>query len=479
MKIYKYLTAFMLAAVCSSCNLLEEDPEHILVTDNFYKSADEAVAGVNIIYNRLNTGMYNRIISIMADLPTDDFKNGQGMNNPFLLDLEYWNVTPENQFVGTTWQEHYDGINRANVAINRIPEINMDESLKQRLLGEARFLRALFYFNLVRLYGPVPLVTQDTRNLNNLNLARSPVESVYKLIIEDLEAAAKGLPATSSANNVGRATQGSAKALLGKVYLTRKEWEKAVATLADVVNNEATYKYGLLPNYGDNWRSGTENGQESVFSVQFMQNPGRPNSMMILDAPKNRVPGLNGYEADIPTLDLYNQFSPEDSRRSVTFVTAYEKDGKTYTFPFPLFHKYFDQGNVNNTTQSNANVHVLRYADVLLMYAEALNERSGPITEAYQAINRVRRRAFKDNNHDLSNLSKETFREAVYEERRLEFALEGHRWFDLVRTGRLVSVMQNHLENGPKNIKPFHILMPVPQRERDTNPELSQNEGYN
>jgi hypothetical protein len=462
----------------SSCNLLVEEPEHIVVTDGFYKSEGDAVAAVNSIYNRLAVRMYNRGMYIMADLPADDYKNGQGMPNPFLLDLEFLRMTPENQFVGETWNDHYDGINRANTAINRIPEIEMNENRKNRLIGEARFIRGLLYFNLVRFFGDVPLVTLDTRNLLGLNVARSKESEVYKLIIEDMIFASTNLPFVQSGNDLGRATKGSAKILLGKVYLTMKDWDNAISVLAEVIDNEGAYGYGLHDNFRNNWNRSTENGSEMVFAIQFMQPPGISHALMRLSAPRNRVPGLIGNEADIPTQEIFDLFEKGDSRRDATFYTSFERNGITYNFPFPFFYKYFDPSNFNSTNISNANVFVLRYSDALLMYAEALNEKNGPENKAFEALNRVRNRAFGNNNYEFTNLNQSNFREAVYLERRKEFVLEGQRWFDLVRTGRFVETMKNHTENGGNNVQLFHVLMPIPQREIDTNPDLVQNEGY-
>jgi len=479
MKKYKYLPLiFCLNFVSNGCELLKEDPEHVLVTENFYRTQEEAIAVVNAVYQRLSADMYNRFVEVLSDLTTDDYKNGIGMPNPFLIDLEYYNFTSENTFVASNWTQHYDGINRANVVLSRVPNIIMDENLKQRILGEAHFLRALFYFNLVRWFGGVPLVTTETQDLSNLNVPRASLEEVYALIIEDLKFAETTLPATYGSSDLGRATKGAAKILLGKVYLTQKDWSNTVQKLEEVIKNEATYNYDLHANFRDNWIQATENGKEMVFAVQFLQNPGQPNGMMVLSAPRNRVPGLNGNEADIPTVDLYNAYQSGDTRRDATLFTSLTVNANTYTFPHPLFYKYYDPGAFGVPQQSNNNVFVLRYSDALLMYAEALNELQGPTAEAYNAINRVRRRAFQDNSHDLAGLNKDTFRDAVYKERRLEFVLEGQRWFDLVRTDRLLTVMQNHKENGTINIKPHQVLFPIPQRDRDLNPSLEQNSGY-
>ncbi|WKN44700.1 RagB/SusD family nutrient uptake outer membrane protein [Tunicatimonas pelagia] len=462
----------------NACNILEEDPEHLLVTDNFYQSEGDAVAAVNTIYNRMYTRMYERSMQLMVDLPTDDYKNGQGMNNPFLIDLEFLRITTENQFVAQIWQDHYDGINRANTLINRAPDIDMDEELKNRLIAEARFLRGLFYFNLVRFYGDVPIILEDTQSLDNLNVTRDPADQVYQQLISDLMFATDNLPISYLDNQTGRATQGAAKALLGKVYLTQQDWANAGQTLGEIVNNEAAYGYGLHENFADNWNPITENGMEAIFSAQFMQDPGNGNILMRSTVPRSRVPGLVGWEADIPTQEVYDLFEEEDERRAVTFYTSYEQDGEMYEFPWPLFYKYFDPSQANATNQSNANIHILRYADVLLMYAEALNEQGGPTPEAYEAINRVRRRAHNDTDHNLTGLSQADFRDAVYLERRLELVMETHRWFDLVRTGRFVEVMQNHDENGGTSVQAYNVLMPIPQREIDTNPNLTQNTGY-
>lgn len=477
MKTYP-ISFFLIASLSfAGCNLLEEDPEHLLTTDGFYQTEGDAVAAVNSVYSQLNSRVYERSMQLMVDLPTDDYKNGQGMNNPFLLDLEYLRVTPENQFVAQTWEDHYDGINRANTAINRILDIDMNADLQARLIAEAQFLRALFYFNLVRFYGDVPLVTDDTRTLGELNVSRTSQAQVYEQVVSDLMQAAEVLPANYPDNLAGRATQGAARALLGKVYLTQQDWSRAVQVLSEVINN-GEYGYALHEDFVDNWRLGSENGSESVFTVQFVQDPGNGNVLMRSTAPRSRVPGLIGWEADIPTQEVYDLFEESDERRDVTFYTSYEKDGTLYEFPLPLFYKYFDPTQANATNQSNANVHVLRYADVLLMYAEALNELNGPTSEAYEAINQVRRRAFNDDSRDLAGLDQSAFREAVYQERRLELVMETHRWFDLVRTNRFVETMQAHDENGGTNVQAHHVLMPIPRRELDTNPELTQNDGY-
>lgn len=494
-KIYISLIILISTGFLSSCtDFLKEEPEDRYVIDNFYNSRTDAEAAVAAVYEQLYD-IYERHIFILNALPTDDEKNGLGMPNQFLQNLEYLRHTSENQFTREMWQRNYSGIARANTAIINIPTINMDENVRSRLVAEAKFLRALYYFNLVRFYGDVPIILQ-LETAEDAMGARNPASEVYEQIIQDLMEAETVLPLSYGDKDIGRATRGAAKILLGKVYLTMKEYQKAADKLAEVVEDEGTYGYGLHENYGDNWEPATENGMEMVLSIEFMDPPGNGNSAMILQGPKYSLPGgfgvlglTNSNEADIPTRDLYDRFSDEDERKAATFTTDFVSliDGTIHTSSIPIFTKYWEDGETN-PANSDANMHVIRYADALLMYAEALNE-IGQTPKALEVLNRVRERAFNSTDQNYTNLSAEDFREAVWLERRLELAMEGHRWFDLVRTSRFVQRMKEHAayeasvaESNKveiaQNVQDYMILMPVPQREVDLNSELSQNPGY-
>ncbi len=477
---------------CTS--FLDENPTDRYVTSNFYSGKNDAEAAVAAVYQQLYS-IYTRYIFLLNALPTDDEKNGLGMPNQYLQNLEFLRHSSENQFTRQMWQYNYSGISRANTAIVHIPEINMDENLKNRLVGEAKFLRALYYFNLVRFYGEVPIIL-NLESVEDALVPRSPVDDVYQQIIQDLQDAEGVLPEKYGDADIGRATKGAAKILLGKVYLTMHDYQSCVDKLAEVINNESTYGYGLNEDFADNWRKDTEDGKEMVLTIEFMDPPGTGNSEMVLCAPKYSMPGgfavlglNNGNEADIPTIDLYSQFSDDDERKAVTLRTDFVSliDGSIHTCSIPLFVKYYEEGE-SITGNSDNNMQILRYSDALLMYAEALNE-VGRTGDAYAYLNRVRERAFNDTDHDYSGLSQEEFRTAVWQERRLELAFEGHRWFDLVRTGRFVQRMKEHsayeasvAESNKveiaQNLKDYMILMPVPQREIDINPKLTQNPGY-
>ncbi len=269
--IYLFIAFLFFMVACKKSDFLKENPEDRFVTGNFFSGEKDAQAAVDAVYNRLYS-IYQRNMILLNDLPTDDEKNGIGMPNQFLIDLEFIRYTPENTFIRDMWSLNYSGIQRANSAINNIGTITMDENVKKRLIGEASFLRALYYFNLVRFYGDVPLILKLT-SLQDALILRSPKEEVYKQIISDLQVAETNLPKTYPAANIGRATSGAAKILLGKVYLTKGEFQKSADKLEEVLQNEVSYGYGLNTDFKDNWRIATENGKEMVFSVQFMQAP--------------------------------------------------------------------------------------------------------------------------------------------------------------------------------------------------------------
>jgi tetratricopeptide (TPR) repeat protein len=492
-KIYLIFMGIVFWTSCTE-DFLKEEPEDRYVIDNFYSSQRDAEAAIAAVYQQLYS-IYERHMFILNELPADNEKNGIGMPNQYLQNLEYLRHGSENQFVREMWQRNYSGISRANTAILNIPQINMDESIKNRLVGEGKFLRALYFFNLVRFFGDVPLVLKLER-VEDALAARTPAAQVYEQIIQDLQEAETSLPVQYSDNDIGRASKGAAKILLGKVYLTMHEYQKAADILAEVIENEGEYGYGLHENFGDNWDPATENGREMVFSIEFMDPPGNGNSAMILQGPKYSLPGgfevlglTNSNEADIPTRDLYDRFSEEDERKAATFTTDFVSliDGSIHTSTIPIFTKYWEEGE-RIPANSDANMQVIRYADALLMYAEALNE-IGQTQEAHIFLNRVRERAFNSADQNYSNLSSEAFRTAVWLERRLELAMEGHRWFDLVRTGKFIETMKEHAayessvaESNKteiaQNIQNHMVLYPIPQREIDLNPELQQNPGY-
>lgn len=461
----------------TACEVLEQTPEANFTPTNFYKNADDAKAAVSTVYDPLNSSnLYAQIMWIIQDQATDDAEwgNGRSTANQPKNDLDKYAFTPATTTFQSLWTTVYQGINRANTVIARVPGIPMDEKLKAQYVAEAKFMRGFYYFTLVRLFGGVPLITAETTSLNNLTVARAPAEDVYKQVIADFTEAESVLPVSFTGIDRGRATKGAAKAFLAKVYLTRQEWAKASAKAKEVVDLGV---YDLWATFGEAFLLANKNGKEAVFEMQalgggvnegsWMQGYMRPNF--------DRVNNAAGFGDDPVTDNLYKTYSPTDKRRDVTIklYSATTTPAAPASVLFPGYvYKYLDPTATGNNDGAN-NFPIIRYADVLLMYAEALNEQAAGNAEAYAAVNRLRKRAGLP---DLAGLTQDQFRDAVLLERRLELAFEGHRWYDLVRTKRLISAIK--AQNPSITVRENNYLFPIPQTERDVNPALEQNPGY-
>jgi hypothetical protein len=461
-----------------SCNLLNQRLESNFTPDNFYKNADDAKAAVSAAYDPMNSGnLYNQVMWVLQDQATDDAEWGGGRStaNQAKNDVDRYSFTPATSTFQSVWSAAYTGINRANAVLSHVPPINMDTVLKNRLLGEAKFLRGFYYFTLVRLFGGVPLVLEETTSLNNLEVPRVTAEEIYQQIIKDFSAAIPVLPVSYTGADAGRASKGAAIAFLAKVYLTREDWPNAAARCKEVMELGV---YDLWEHFSDAFLIANKNGKEAVFEVQalggglgegsYMQGYMRPNF--------DKVNGIAGFGDDPVTKNLYDTYRATDLRRDVTIrlYSATSVPAAPTSIAFPAYvYKYRDPSATANGEGSN-NFPIIRYADVLLMYAEALNELSAGNTLAYDAVNRIRNRA------DLPDLpvslSQGELRDSILLERRLELAFEGHRWYDLVRTKRLISAMK--AQNPTIVVNEMHYLYPIPQTEIDINPRLEQNPEY-
>ena len=474
----------------TSCNKLSEDPKSVIVSSQFYQTTSDATSAVNAVYSTLNSDpagdfpLYGRQLNLLVENASDNQLYSPSNTNPDVRALGTETYISANSRVQKVWQQLYYGINRANIAIDNVPTIQMDTTLRARLVRESKFIRALLYFNLVRLYGDVPLVLHNpnSTNIDNLLIARTPAAQVYSQIIADLEDATN-LPKSYSATDLGRATSGAAHTLLAKVYLTQQDWPDALTQLNLVINGE--YGYALFPNYYDAFQKATKNGVEHIFSVQFETNLGEANSTQYLSESFTSF-NTGTFPIDIPVdTSLYNLFSAKDTRRAVTFYnTVYNAaTGQNVVFNnayTPYFNKFVDYSlsPLSSQSLSGVNYPVLRYADVLLMKAEALNEiNGGPTSDAYNAINQVRTRAQIANL--TSGLNQAAFRDSVFLERRKEFIQEGHRWFDLVRQGGTVLVDALHKISAKSAATSKNTLFPIPLVEIQQNAKLKQNPGYN
>jgi hypothetical protein len=477
-----------------SCNKLKEDPSSIITNTQFYKTSSDAVAAVNAVYSTLNSDpagdfpIYGRNLNLLLENGSDNQVFSPSNTNPDVRALGTATYVAANDRVRKIWQQHYYGISRANVAIDNIPNIQFDATLRSRLVREAKFIRALLYFNLVRLFGGVPLILHDptTVDVDQLKVPRESKDSVYAQIIADLTDAVN-LPNTYTSADVGRATSGAAHALLAKVYINRKEWSKAQSELQKVLTAgtfegaTGVYGYALFDNFKDAFQKPTKNGKEHIFSVQFETALGARNSTQNLSSGNFNSFNIATWPGDLPAEGVPEIFSATDARKSVTYFITVNNPatGKNVTFNETRFAKFIDFSltPLTNQSQSGMNYPVIRYADVLLSYAEVQNElNGGPTADAYKAINKVRTRA---NLPDLtSGLSQAAFRDSVFLERRKEFIQEGQRWFDLSRRGG--TYLYDALKKIPAKIGAAakDTLYPIPQIEIDLNPLLTQNPGW-
>lgn len=473
----------MLSAGSCSDDFLDLAPISQQNSNNFYKTGEDMKNALTAVYGSLQYGgQYYSSIHVMGDLRSDNTEITNPNAGADLQAIDNFTNTPVTSISNNTWTGHYQGIQSANIVIEKIEAVNMDPALKARYIGEAKFLRALMYFNLVRIYGDVPLVTKVINNpQEGYEYGRVPAEEVYQQIIADLVEAEGSLPYSYVAADAGRATKGAAMSLLGKVYLTKKDWTLAAQKLKQVIDEAAQTKYKLMPTYAGVFGVSAENNSESIFEVQFKSGSngeGSPfaNQFAPIGSGTAVVSMGNPLGQNIPTADMDKAYEPNDLRKAASMKTSYVLAGKTVVHNYVVKYTGTPAANLD----SDNNWIVLRYADVLLMYAEALNElgfvADGP---AFDYLNQIRTRAgleaktFSNEEASLQITSQAEFRLAVEQERRVELAFEGHRWFDLVRTDRALEVL-----NG-EGIQPHHVLLAIPQSQVDINPaKISQNPGY-
>ncbi len=472
----KYIVWILVLSALVSCESnLEEVPLSFFEESNSFRSAADANSAINGVYDRVKS-TYGMTMINLSNLNSDEMKvtEDNAVGNEIHNNL----FNSGSGLFNTFYVNSYISIDRANRVIANVPQINMDTKLRDQIVGEAKFLRALAYFNLVRAFGDVPLVTAISNDVVNVSIPRTSIEEVYKQIVNDLKEAEQVLPVRyTAAGQIGRATSGAAKSILAKVYLTTKDWQNAVTKAKEVIDSEV---YTLLPDYRDVFLPEKKNGPEHIFSIQYScLLPEYGSSMAInfsifFSYPINR--GGGNYMATPEFADSYDE---GDYRKRVSIIYKKElQDGTVVeSRTGPHFDKYWDPTPCGGA-QARNNFIVIRYADVLLMYAEALNELNGPAPDAYQAINQVRKRARNGIGNaqpqDLSGLTKEQFRAAILRERGWELCAEGHRRWDLLRTGTYLEKMKSIGVNAEAR----HLLYPLPISQMDVNTALVQNIGY-
>jgi len=450
MKKLYFLLAIVLFASCDEdfINLIPVSDQSI---DGFYRSESDLEQAVIGAYDGLQSPYRSNFTYFMEVRSDNSFNSNTTANGGANADFDNFTLASSNYILNDTWNACYRSIQRSNIILNRMDEVTMDEQIKTYRAGEIKFIRALTYFNMVRMWGDVPLILEEIKDpFEAFKHERTPAAEVYVAIIKDLEEAIAVLPDTWKATkDIGRVTSGAARTLLGKVYLTRKEYAKALAEFEKVIGSGV---YSLVPRFSDVFGEGKENNKESIFEIQY----------------KSDAFGEGGSDGGLfssgdgdnwPSPNMMQLFSNNwDDRFDATIDTS---------FNFPKFAKQKATRGADGSF--GANVVVLRYADVLLMAAETLNELGYNQPKSFDYLNLVRDRANATLYDQTSLPDQAQFRTAIELERRLELAFENHRWFDLLRTGRALEVMSK-AEGASAfgiNVQPHQLLFPIPLEQID------------
>ena len=494
--IKKYLIlAIASLFIFSGCSSFLEEPDRSNFTkENYFTKPEHAESIINSIYENMRNvlgGGFGGAPWMMLEFATGlaNTELGQAQNSIFVRNLVN---NSDNAYGQTYWTSHYKGIGNANLAIAKIPEIKMDEIAKKKFLGEARFLRALYYYDLVRIFGSVPLISEPI-DLGSKDLYPEPasIENIYKLIESDLlEAEKSGLPFRDAS---GRVSIGAVKSLLSSVYLTMagfplnkpENFAKAAEKALDVINSN---QFTLFASYDDLHLASRKNSVENIFQVQYLENI-LPSNWQTSIIPYNQ--GISNYTDETGAIFVNKEFVESyekgDKRAAEKqfYYSSYSLRGnRTQTRNLGGYYlfKHFDVLAQTSTTSSGLNWTLLRYPEVLLTYAEAANEAGGPSATVLNAINLVRKRAELP---ALEGLSKDQLREAIWRERFYELSFENKTWYDMVRLRKAFNVSTKKFEAyvghkfsyGPI-LAEKELLFPIPTAEIRNNSKLKQNKGY-
>ncbi|QRR00454.1 RagB/SusD family nutrient uptake outer membrane protein [Dyadobacter sandarakinus] len=493
---------FLLSLLATSCNenfLNQTDPTKVGV-DVFYKDEAQVNQALNGVYGTLQT--ITNTAYLFGEFQTDNTtvdlnpsdRGGAGGWEAF----EFSTVNAGNGEIATVWNNYYAALYNLNLTLEKMEGATLSDDARGKIKGQLKFIRAYLYFNLVQYFGDVVIVTNTLATPDPaFDLIRSPQAEVWALVESDLKEAVTLLPAVyPSAADKGRVTKGAALGLLGKTYLTNKKYEDAITTLKEVTK----LGYSLNANYADNFdpSPAKKNGPESLFEIQYQgdNDLGEWSSFEYVFAPRVSKGAVTGYASgsnggrNAPTNDIIAAYEKGDLRKDISLKTGFTLEGVKY--PVTYVNKYNYPHTIVNRT--NTNWPVLRYADVLLMLAESINEVSGPTGEAADYLNQVRKRAGLE---PLAGLDKTAFRTAVLKERRVELAFENQRWFDLRRTmtpAQWAAFMNAHgakeranptiaRGNVPFNSTDYvftenEYYLPIPAPQILINAKLTQNPGY-
>lgn len=498
------LSIILAGSIGCSDFLDEQDPSN-LEPNSFYTTATHAESAIAAVYADARfvgdgAGIFSsnwQFLMAPTGTTTTETAQNSDLNNLYALSYDANTLHIRNWYRGI-----YKVIANANLVLDNVPDIEMEEAQKARILGEAKFLRAWAYFYAVRLWGDIPLITlPQSSNSENFFPIRSPQSEIYNLIVTDLsEAENAGLPWTDES---GRVSQAAVKTLLAKVYLTMAgqplnetaRYADAASKAKEVIDNAGPLR--LFDTYGELHDESLNNMGEHIFSLQY-------NNLVADNPMDNMYPnfqpvtyrGPSGTGSTIPHISFYNSYEDDDLRkvdREGWFYTSYytNGDGELFDLGKPYIFKYFNRTadgtqGVPGTAKDNLNLMIFRYAEVLLIYAEADNEVNGPGQEAWNGLNDIRSRA-QLTTPALDTYTKDSFRDAILTERWHELSFEMKTWFDMVRLRRVYNVTTGgfdnfvgHInQNSSQTLQEKHLLFPLPEQEMINNPSLTpQNPGY-
>jgi starch-binding outer membrane protein, SusD/RagB family len=488
------LLSIMLVFLTSCSNsLLDQDNPNKLTPTSFWKTADDANGNITAIYSSFKEQYYNRMLPMQW---RGDDVEGTTSNTAY-SQFDYYTLTDANSTCSTAWSQNFKGIYYANQAIHYIPEIKMDEALKARYIGEAKFLRAYYYFTLVIEFNNIPLVTDIATSKDEYNNHQATPEEVFAQIEKDLTDAAAVLPATYSAGDLGRATKGAALGYLGKCLLFQKKWQQASDILLQVINSGT---YDLLPVFGDVFLESKDFNKELLMEVNYAKGTANGVDLGISDNKREAFSAGGGWYMFWPSQWLFDEMKKEttttgayDPRLYATIIfpnTTMTYFGKTYAALMGAnakslgFAKYSEwELGAKLSVNSGKNTRLLRFSDILLMHAECLC-RLNRHQEAIPFVDKIRNRA------QLAKLpttiSKDDLLLEIEHQRIVEFADEANRFFDMLRWGgnilgtkNIKEILVEHNSIGKDN---FVIgkseYLPIPISELQVNPNVKQNSGY-
>ncbi len=468
-------------------NFVTKEFTNGVVDENFFKDGKDAEQALTAVYDIISSkGLYREAVLVLGSSTADNIDEQTGDNGDYGTHFRAasdFRWLPDNPFSSARWYDAYKGVFRANILLRKLPGVEMDNALRERFTAEAKFLRAMFYWNLVIIFGDVPFTTEVLTREEYAELARTNQDIIYAQIEQDLLESIDALPLES--NPVGRVTRGAALAFLGRVYLYQGKWQESAQYTKQVLD---LGQYQLVEDYISMFNGKNENSQESVFELQSV----------------SRAPGVWGNQTEnfysfhwSPMIGWANWFTPSEEskdlfvegdirRKSVLIVGATppdsidtDGDGELEEFPSENMNTtYFNNANVRkwlpdgtnmaDANNFNVNYPIIRYAEVLLNYAEALNE-LGQSSEALESLNMVRERA---QIAPVTETNQANLRKIIRQERRIELVYEGHRFFDLARWGLLEE------ELGPLGfVSGRHEYWPIPPAELDLMPNLTQYPG--